>query len=67
MGDMFLQERLQKIISFPPSLDRESLNPVITEDPSILIHRRVKVPYILGYNSCEGSYLVDSTFGCMFI
>ncbi|GAB1863194.1 Carboxylesterase 3 [Camponotus japonicus] len=56
-------ERLQKIISFPPSLDHESLNPVITEDPSILIHRRVKVPYILGYNSCEGSYLVDSTFG----
>lgn len=64
---MFLQERLQKLIAFTPSLDLKSPNPILPEHPSILIHRRVKVPYLLGFNSCEGSYLVNSIFGRMFI
>lgn len=59
---MFLQERLQMILAFAPSLDHNSPNPFLPEDPSILIRRRVKVPYIMGYNSCEGSYFVASSF-----
>lgn len=64
---MFLQERLQKVIAFTPSLDHKSPNPVLSEHPSILIHRRVKVPFLLGYNTCEGSFLANSIFERMFI
>ncbi|CAL1673126.1 unnamed protein product [Lasius platythorax] len=60
-------ERLQNVIAFKPSLDRESPNPFFPEHPSTLIRRRVKVPYILGYNSCEGSYLACSSIRTQFV
>ncbi|XP_070160420.1 juvenile hormone esterase-like isoform X2 [Polyergus mexicanus] len=53
-------ECLQHVIAFTPSLDHESPNPFFSEHPSTLIRRQVKVPYILGCNSCEGSYFACS-------
>ncbi|KAL6419960.1 hypothetical protein ACFW04_011043 [Cataglyphis niger] len=54
-------ECLQLVIAFTPSLDHESPNPFFPEHPSTLIRHQVKMPYILGCNSCEGSYFTCSS------
>ena len=62
IGLTFLQERLQHVLIFTPTLDYESPNPFFPEHPNTLIQRGVKVPWLLGNNSCEGSFLICSTF-----
>ncbi|XP_025262683.1 esterase E4 isoform X1 [Camponotus floridanus] len=60
------EERRQFLVIFTPTLDHESSNPVFPEDLTTLIHRGVKVPYLLGFTSCEGSFLLKSNFiGCI--
>ncbi|XP_071574670.1 juvenile hormone esterase-like [Temnothorax nylanderi] len=54
-------DRLQHTIMFTPSLDYESPNPFFPEHPCKLMHRGVKVPFLLGNTSCEGSFLISST------
>ncbi|GAB1863192.1 Carboxylic ester hydrolase [Camponotus japonicus] len=56
------EERRQFLLIFTPSLDHESSNPVFPEDLTTLIHRGVKVPYLLGFTNCEGSFLIKSNF-----
>ncbi|XP_018353120.1 PREDICTED: esterase E4-like isoform X1 [Trachymyrmex septentrionalis] len=65
VGQKFLAtpvERLQHVLIFTPTLDYESPNPFFPEHPNTLIQRGVKVPWLLGNNSCEGSFLICSTF-----
>ncbi|XP_025262685.1 juvenile hormone esterase isoform X3 [Camponotus floridanus] len=60
------EERRQFLLIFTPTLDHESSNPVFSEDLMTFIHRGVKVPYLLGFTSCEGSYLLKSNdYGCI--
>ncbi|KYN20422.1 Esterase E4, partial [Trachymyrmex cornetzi] len=64
VGQKFLAtpvERLQHVLLFTPTLDYESTNPFFPEHPNKLIQRGVKVPWLLGNNSCEGSFLICST------
>ncbi|XP_077279250.1 juvenile hormone esterase-like isoform X2 [Temnothorax americanus] len=53
-------ELLQYSMIFTPSLDHESSNPVFPEDPETFMCREVKVPFLLGFTSCEGSFIVCS-------
>ncbi|XP_071651760.1 juvenile hormone esterase-like [Temnothorax longispinosus] len=54
-------ELLQFSMIFTPSLDHESSNPVFPEeDPETFMCREVKVPFLLGFTSCEGSFIVCS-------
>ncbi|XP_018312621.1 esterase E4 [Mycetomoellerius zeteki] len=65
VGQKFLAtpiDRLQHVLIFTPTLDYESPNPFFPEHPNTLIQRGVKVPWLLGNNSCEGSYLICSIF-----
>ncbi|XP_071574393.1 juvenile hormone esterase isoform X1 [Temnothorax nylanderi] len=55
-------ERKQFSLIFTPSLDHESSNPFFPEDPETFMCREVKVPFLLGFNSCEGSFIVGSSF-----
>ncbi|CAK9814487.1 Juvenile hormone esterase [Anthophora plagiata] len=43
---------------FGPGVDDRSPNPFLPEHPSLLMQNGVKVPYLLGYNSNEGSFLL---------
>lgn len=43
-------------------MDYESPNPFFPKDVRTLINRGIKVPFILGYNSGEGSYFVPSIY-----
>ncbi|GAB1863191.1 Carboxylic ester hydrolase [Camponotus japonicus] len=56
-------ERLQFLLTFTPSLDHESSNPVFPEDLTTLIHRGVKVPYLLGFTNCEGIIFLSTSYG----
>ncbi|GAB1863190.1 Carboxylic ester hydrolase [Camponotus japonicus] len=56
-------ERLQFLLTFTPSLDHESSNPVFPEDLTTFIHRGVKVPYLLGFTSCEGIFFLRTSYG----
>ncbi|EFN68478.1 Carboxylesterase UNQ440/PRO873-like protein [Camponotus floridanus] len=56
------EERQQFLLIFTPTLDHESSNPVFPGDLTTLIHRGVKVPYLLGFTNCEGSVLLKSNF-----
>ncbi|KYM98243.1 Esterase E4, partial [Cyphomyrmex costatus] len=53
-------EKLQYRLIFTPTLDYESSNPFFPEDLKTFMCRSVKVPLLLGFNSCEGSFLVCS-------
>ncbi|XP_076168705.1 juvenile hormone esterase [Ptiloglossa arizonensis] len=44
---------------FGPCIDNKSLNPFLPQHPSILMKASPKVPYLIGYNSNEGSILVN--------
>ncbi|XP_036141335.1 esterase E4 [Monomorium pharaonis] len=55
-------DRMQFTLLFTPSLDYESPNPFFPEHPSTLARHGVKVPFLLGNTSCEGSFLISSTF-----
>ncbi|XP_011705300.1 PREDICTED: juvenile hormone esterase-like [Wasmannia auropunctata] len=55
-------EREQNSLIFTPSMDRESSNPFFTEDPETFMRRGVKVPLLLGFTSCEGSFIICSSF-----
>ncbi|XP_025262691.1 para-nitrobenzyl esterase isoform X8 [Camponotus floridanus] len=59
------KERLQSLLSFTPSLDHESSNPVFPEDLTTLIHRGVKVPYLLGFTNCEGLFFLRNNYECI--
>ncbi|XP_018054574.1 PREDICTED: esterase E4-like isoform X1 [Atta colombica] len=64
VGQKFLAtplDRLQHVLIFTPTLDYESPNPFFPEHPNTLIQRGVKVPWLLGNNSCEGSFFICST------
>jgi len=62
------KERRQFLLIFTPILDHESSNPVFPGDLTTLIHRGVKVPYLLGFTNCEGSFILKSNFfGCEYI
>ncbi|XP_067205739.1 juvenile hormone esterase-like isoform X2 [Linepithema humile] len=52
-------EKQQFFLSFSPSMDYESSNPFFPKDIKTLIRRGVKVPFLLGYNNCEGSYFIS--------
>ncbi|XP_071650123.1 juvenile hormone esterase-like isoform X1 [Temnothorax longispinosus] len=45
-----------------PSLDHESSNPVFPEDLETLMCRGVEVPFLLGFTSHEGSFIISSNF-----
>ncbi|XP_077270682.1 juvenile hormone esterase-like [Temnothorax americanus] len=55
-------ERKQSSLIFTPSLDHESSNPFFPEDPETFMCRKVKVPFLLGFTSCEGSFIIGSSF-----
>ncbi|TGZ32458.1 Carboxylesterase [Temnothorax longispinosus] len=55
-------ERKQSSLIFTPSLDHESSNPFFPEDPETFMCREVKVPFLLGFTSCEGSVMIGSSF-----
>ncbi|XP_077262541.1 esterase FE4-like, partial [Temnothorax americanus] len=52
----------QIVLTFKPSLDSKSPNPFLPEHPRTLIHRGVKVPFLLGFTSQEGIFFVRSKF-----
>ncbi|XP_029165263.1 esterase E4-like [Nylanderia fulva] len=53
-------ERRQILFTCSPTLDHESPNPVFPVDLETLIHRGVKVPYLIGFNSSEGTFNLKS-------
>ncbi|KMQ92339.1 esterase e4 [Lasius niger] len=57
-------ERLYFILTCSPTLDHESSNPVFPKDcdPVTFVHRGVKVPYLLGFTSSEGIFIINSNF-----
>ncbi|KAG5317107.1 ESTE Esterase, partial [Acromyrmex heyeri] len=55
-------ETLQYNLLCSPSLDHESSNPVFPEDSKTFKCRGVKVPFLLGFNSCEGSFISCSNW-----
>ncbi|KAL0113961.1 hypothetical protein PUN28_011345 [Cardiocondyla obscurior] len=55
---------LNQIVIFTPTLDYESPDPFFPEHPLTLMHRGVKVPFLLGNTSCEGSFFIcNNLFG----
>ncbi|TGZ54383.1 Carboxylic ester hydrolase [Temnothorax longispinosus] len=62
IGELRFKERKQFSFIFTPSLDHESSNPFFPEDPETFMCREVKVPFLLGFTSCEGSILICSDF-----
>ncbi|XP_036141337.1 esterase E4 [Monomorium pharaonis] len=55
-------DRMQFTLLFTPSLDYESPNPFFPEHPSTLARRGVKVPFLLGNTSYEGSFFIHGSF-----
>lgn len=64
-GQKFLlteTERRQFVLTWSPTLDHESPNPAFPGDLKTLIHHGVKMPYLLGFNSNEGIFIINSKF-----
>ncbi|XP_029165265.1 esterase B1-like [Nylanderia fulva] len=55
-------ERRHLQLTCSPTLDHESSNPVFPGDLETLIHRGIKVPYLLGFNNSEGIFILKSEF-----
>lgn len=65
---IFLQNRLQIVVAFTPTVDSESSNPLLPVEPLKLLHNGIKMPLIFGYTSCEGIFFLRGKFfGCKYI
>ncbi|XP_029158362.1 esterase E4-like [Nylanderia fulva] len=51
---------LDGIYKFTPTVDSESSNPFLPENPLQLLRNGITVPIIFGYNSQEGNYFINS-------
>ncbi|EZA55883.1 hypothetical protein DMN91_010858 [Ooceraea biroi] len=61
---IFLSENKNLAIAFAPSPDSDMPNPFFPKRLKNYVDCGVQVPFLLGFNSCEGSFLVSSnTFG----
>ncbi|XP_029158365.1 esterase E4-like [Nylanderia fulva] len=55
---------LDVLLAFTPTVDSESPNPLLPENPLQLLRNRITVPIIFGYNTQEGNYFTNSfSFG----
>ncbi|XP_018403763.1 PREDICTED: esterase FE4-like [Cyphomyrmex costatus] len=55
-------ERLSFTLSFTPTLDSKSPNPVFPEHPEEYLSRGTQIPFLLGFNRNEGIFLIRSNF-----
>ncbi|XP_067206770.1 uncharacterized protein [Linepithema humile] len=51
------EERQQSLVTFTPSMDNESSNPVFPKPINTLINRGIKVPLLVGYTNDEGLFV----------
>ncbi|XP_025987483.2 para-nitrobenzyl esterase [Solenopsis invicta] len=56
------EENRQDVLRFAPTVDHESLNPVFPGDIAKFMNRGVEVPLLIGFTSCEGSFIAFSNF-----
>ncbi|KYN04801.1 Esterase E4 [Cyphomyrmex costatus] len=55
-------ERLSFTLSFTPTLDSKSPNPVFPEHPKEYLSRGTQIPFLLGFTRNEGIFLIKSNF-----
>ncbi|XP_046835897.1 juvenile hormone esterase-like [Vespa crabro] len=55
------KEKLRLFSAFLPGVDYKSKNPFLTQSPEIAIKLRSNVPFMLGFNSMEGSFFMSTT------
>lgn len=60
--DEFLQERYATFGMFAPGVDDKSANPFMPQHPAVRAKAGIRVPLLIGFNSNEGSMLLNSKF-----
>ncbi|XP_076244171.1 juvenile hormone esterase [Calliopsis andreniformis] len=51
---------------FLPTIDDKSPNPIVPQHPFQQMKRGIKVPFLLGHNTCEGAFLVGQEYNSAF-
>jgi len=57
---MFLQMGLDIFPAFTPTVDSESSNLFLSENPLQLLRNGTKIPIMFGYNSQEGNFFISA-------
>ncbi|XP_029172662.1 uncharacterized protein LOC114941733 [Nylanderia fulva] len=53
---------LDNLLGFTPTIDSESSDPFLSEDPLQLLRNGVKIPIIFGFNNQEGNFFMNANF-----
>ena len=67
-----MKEKAKFLFPFGPGIDEKAEEPFLPISPELAAKKAVQVPFLLGYNNCEGAllyfygiFLINRTLFCL--